>query len=305
MSLFFGVMLPYAAAAVFVVGMAYRVLMWMRSSVPFRIPTVSGQQRSLPWIRHSRWESPSTLIGVIVRMALEVLLFRSLFRNTRAGWGPGKRLIYTEEKWLWLGALLFHWSLLIILARHLRLFLEPTPQFVIGLQFMDGLFQVGSPVFYWTDAGILLGLTFLLLRRVLNRQLRYISLLTDYLALVLLLGLALTGVVMRYVTRIDLTDAKRLTLSLVSFSPHVPEEMSLVLIAHLCFLSALLAYFPFSQLMHMAGVFLSPTRNLANNNRMKRHVNDWDRPVKVHSYPEWEDDFREKMKAAGLPLERP
>ena len=38
-------------------------------------------------------------------------------------------------------------------------------------------------------------------------------------------------------------------------------------------MSALAAYFPFSKLMHMAGVFLSPTRNLANNNRMVRHVN--------------------------------
>jgi nitrate reductase gamma subunit len=129
--------------------------------------------------------------------------------------------------------------------------------------------------------------------------------LTDYLALGLLLGLVLTGVAMRYVTRIDLAAVKRLTLSLVSFSPQVPGEMSLLMGAHLFFMSALLAYFPFSKLMHMAGIFLSPTRNLANNNRRKRHVNEWNRPVRVHSYPEWEDEFREKMKAAGLPLERP
>jgi hypothetical protein len=69
-------------------------------------------------------------------------------------------------------------------------------------------------------------------------------------------------------------------------------------------LSVLLAYFPFSKLMHMGGVFLSPTRNMANNNRSKRHVNPWSYPVKVHTYEEWEEEFHDKMKAAGLPLEK-
>jgi nitrate reductase gamma subunit len=129
--------------------------------------------------------------------------------------------------------------------------------------------------------------------------------LTDYFALGLLLGLAITGVIMRYAAKVDLVGVKKLALGLVAFSPQAPEEMGFLLSAHLFFMSALLAYFPFSKLMHMAGVFLSPTRNLANNNRMKRHVNPWDRPVKVHTYPEWEEEFRDKIKAAGLPLERP
>ena len=68
--------------------------------------------------------------------------------------------------------------------------------------------------------------------------------------------------------------------------------------------SVLLAYFPFSKLMHMGGIFLSPTRNLANNNRAKRHVNPWNPAVKVHTYEEYEDEFRDKMMAAGLPVEK-
>jgi nitrate reductase gamma subunit len=51
-------------------------------------------------------------------------------------------------------------------------------------------------------------------------------------------------------------------------------------------------------------VFLSPTRNLANNNRMKRHINPWNPKVKFHTYDEYEDDFREKMIEAGLPVEK-
>jgi hypothetical protein len=37
---------------------------------------------------------------------------------------------------------------------------------------------------------------------------------------------------------------------------------------------------------------------------MKRHINPWNAPVKVHTYAEWEDEFHDKIAAAGLPLER-
>jgi nitrate reductase gamma subunit len=66
----------------------------------------------------------------------------------------------------------------------------------------------------------------------------------------------------------------------------------------------LLAYFPFSKLMHLGGIFMSPTRNMANTSRVKRHVNPWNYPVKVHSYGAYEDEFREKMIEAGLPVEK-
>jgi nitrate reductase gamma subunit len=45
--------------------------------------------------------------------------------------------------------------------------------------------------------------------------------------------------------------------------------------------------------MHLGGIFLSPTRNMPGNTR-GRHVNPWNYPVKVHTYEEYEDDFREK-----------
>ena len=73
---------------------------------------------------------------------------------------------------------------------------------------------------------------------------------------------------------------------------------------HLFFVSILLAYFPFSKLMHMGGVFLSPTRNLANDNRARRHINPWNHPVKVHTYEEYEDEFRDKIKEVGLPVDK-
>ena len=63
-------------------------------------------------------------------------------------------------------------------------------------------------------------------------------------------------------------------------------------------------YFPFSKLVHMGGVFMSPTRNMANNNRKKRHVNPWNYPVKHHTYEAYEDEFRDHMVEAGIPVEK-
>ena len=135
-------------------------------------------------------------------------------------------------------------------------------------------------------------------------QLRYISLFTDYFALFLLMGIALSGVWMRYFVKADVITVKQLAIGLTVFAPVLPKDPSAAFMIHLALVSTLAAYLPFSKLMHMGGIFLSPTRNLANNNRMKRHVNPWNYPVKVHTYEEWEDEFREKMEAAGLPVER-
>ena len=300
----FGVILPGVAIVTFLLGVSHRILLWARSPVPFRIPTTSGQQRSLPWIKAGRLESPSTTLGVLGRMALEVGLFRSLFRNTKAELRDGPRLVFDEHKWLWLAALAFHWSFLVIFLRHLRFFLEPIPGFVNALSSLDGFFQVGAPVLYVTDVVIVLALGYLLQRRLRDPQVRYVSLFADYFPLFLLLGLVLTGALMRYFIRIDTVAVKQLAMGLVTLSPVIPREVGAIFFVHLVFLSVLAAYFPFSKLMHMGGIFLSPTRNLANNNRMQRHVNPWNAPVKVHTYEEWEDEFRDKIKSAGLPLER-
>lgn len=300
----FGIAFPYTALFIFLAGITYKVVQWAWTPVPFRIPTTCGQQKSLAWIKHAWVENPSTRGGVFARMALEVLLFRSLFRNTRAELRPGPRLVYRENKRLWLAALAFHWTLLVILVRHLRFFLLPVPRFVYGICRFDAFFRVGAPLFYLSDMVIVAALLYLLGRRFWDPQIRYLSLLTDYFALFLLSGIVLSGILMRYVFHVDVEAVKQLALSLVSFSPAIPQGVKPMFFVHLTLVSVLAAYFPFSKLMHAGGALLSPTHNLANNSRRKRHVNPWNYPVKVHSYPEWEDEFREKMRAAGLPLEK-
>ena len=332
----FGIIVPYAALVTFIVGIVIRVIGWARSPVPFRIPTTAGQQKSHPWIKPNIIDNPSSTLGVIVRMIFEVLLFRSLFRNTRMEFREGPKIGYEWEKWLWVAALAFHYSFLVVVLRHLRFFTEPIPAFVHWLEYIDGFFEMGiAPISGLGVPGVLISgfvllaaATFLFLRRLFWSQVRYVSLPSDYFPLFLILGIATTGVLMRYtgmilhyvgnfledalrmdlpnldVLSVDIVRVKELAIGLFSFHPTMPEGIGTIFFIHIFLVSILIAYFPFSKLMHMAGIFLSPTRNLSNNSRFVRHTNPWDYPVKVHTYEEYEDEFREKMVEVDLPVEK-
>lgn len=314
----FGIWIPYAALLTFVLGIIYRVVGWGRSAVPFRIPTTAGQGMSMPWVKTNPVESPKGLGGVIVRMLFEVLTFRSLFRHNRMEFRNtenGPKIDFEWEKWLWLSALLFHYCFLVIFLRHFRFFMEPIPGFVHLLESLDGFVQLGIvplsglgvPGVYLTDMLIMLALAYLIVRRIYIGQIRYLSLPADFFPLFLILALAQTGIFMRYLIRVDITAVKTLAIGLFTFNPpptDVLEGIGVIFYIHLFTLCTLIAYFPFSKLTHMAGVFLSPTRNLANNNRAVRHINPWNYPVKYHTYEAYEDEFRERMMEAGLPVEK-
>jgi hypothetical protein len=109
---------------------------------------------------------------------------------------------------------------------------------------------------------------------------------------------------MRYLLKVDVVSVKELTIGLVSFKPRSPEGIGVLFYIHIFLVSTLVAYFPFSKLVHMAGIFLSPTRNLSNNSRIVRHINPWNYPVETHTYDEYEEEFRDKMVEVGIPVEK-
>lgn len=306
MQYLFGVVLPYLAILIFIGGCIYRVVQWAKSPVPFPIQTTCGQGKSLDFIKHNKLEAPDTTGEVIARMFLEIVTFRSLFRNTKSEIHDGPQLTYESSKWLWMFALIFHYSFLLVVVRHMRLFLDPLPFWIGWLEYFDGLFQIGAPTVYITDAGLLLGCLLLFSRRLVNRHVRYISLLNDYFPLVLIFTIALTGVLMRYLLRsdIDIVNIKQLAVGLVTFSPTIGAKIGSIFYIHLFLVCTLLVYFPFSKLVHMGGVFLSPTRNLKNNSRSTRHINPWNPRILPHSYAGYEDEFREFMVDAGIPVEK-
>ena len=313
LQLLFGVVVPYLAALIFIEGLIYRVIQWARSPVPFRIPTTTAQHRSLPWIERNlgeKLDNPETTGHVVGRMALEVLAFRSLFRNLRTELRrdpdnpEGVRLIHWSYKWLWLGAIAFHYAFLTVILRHLRFFTEPVPMPIQMLEHLDGFFQFFTPAIYLSGIVLVVAALYLLARRITNPTLRYISLAADYFPLLLILGIGLTGILTRYVYKTDIIAVKQLALGLATFHPVVPPGISSLFYIHLFLVCVLFAYFPFSKLLHAPGVFLSPTRNLASNNRWVLHVNPWNYPVKFHSYEEYEDKYRDAMIEAEIPVEK-
>ncbi len=299
----FGVLIPYAAIIIFFVGVLARLLKWARIPNPFVIPTTGGQQKSLNWIKPARIDNPFTRVQTIGRLFSEVFLFRSLFRNLSPRIESRQpTLTFASAKWLWLFAILFHYAMFATVFRHLRFFTNPVPWPVKMAEALDGWLEVGIPEILVSGLVLLTALSLLLARRLLMPRLRYISLLNDYFPLFLLIAIAGTGALMRYVVGIDAISAKQLAMGLISFNPLIPQGIGPLFFVHLFLVCTLLAYFPFSKLMHAGGIFFSPTRTMPNNSRAVYHENPWNYPVKFHTYQAYETEFHDKMVEAGIPL---
>jgi nitrate reductase gamma subunit len=278
-----------------VVAFVWKVARWMRAPLPFRIPLTVGQQSGLG--------SPHSAFEVVLRVVLDVLLLRPLFRTTPTAPSVGRGLAHGRGRSLWFITAAFHGSLLVIVLRHLRLFLEPVPGFVAVLEQFDVATEMVLPKVHVTSLLLPLALALLLGRRLVLMRVRYISLAADYFPLLLLLAIAATGLVMRHFGRTDVAAVKQLTIGLAHGSLVLPSQADAWLITHVFLVGILLAYFPLSKLMHMPGALLSPTLTMANINRERRHVNVRNPQVQVLHYADYEATFRERMIEAGLPVE--
>ena len=236
------VILGYAAMAIFVVGVIYKVWKYATTPAPLKIPQTPA---------------PVTATMVPRRMLGEVLVFKSLFKSNRV---------------LWLAGYLFHAGLVLTLVKHLRFFFPSLPyvfSYLDTFEFYPGLIMLGG-----------LALLFLM-RLVVDRHL-YISVMTDYFLLLLLIAIATTGTFAKHFFRVDITQVKEFMMGLIAFNPvNMPTQAMFVI--HFSLVLVLLAYFPFSKLVHAAGLFFSPTRNQVDNPREKRLVTPWavDRPEVV------------------------
>ena len=224
----------YAATAILVVGVALKIAQYARIPVPLKIPTTPA---------------PMTRGGVLWRMLREVTLFESLYR---------------ANKWIWLFGWLFHVALALVLARHLRYFMDP----------VWGLIEIAQPFGVHAGFAMLAGLAGLWARRFLVERIRYISTVSDHLMLALLVAIAVSGLAMKFVVRTDIVAVKAFMLGLMVFDWQ-PLPADPVLLVHLALVAALMAIFPASKLLHAPGVFFSPTRNQVDDSRERRHVTAW------------------------------
>jgi nitrate reductase gamma subunit len=224
----------YAAALIFVIGVGRKIYIFASTPQPLKIPTTPA---------------PTTRTGVALRMVREVTVFESLFKS---------------NKWIWLFGWIFHMGLFAELAWHSRYFTEPAPFFVPWLHWFTT----------FTGLGMLAGLGGLWARRFLVDRVRYISSLSDHLMLALLVGIGISGVVMKFFMHTDIVAVKMFFLGLLRFSIQ-PLPADPALMAHLAMVAILMIVFPVSKLLHAPGVFFSPTRNQVDNPREKRWARGW------------------------------
>jgi len=243
------------ATLVMLIGLVLKARQYRATPAPLKIPVTPA---------------PKTTGGVVVRLTKEVVFFASLFRS---------------NKWTWIFGWMFHVSLALAFIRHLRYIIDPEGPLgflmpVIGLWIVQ---TAGKYAVF----GIIIGLTGLLLRRMLVARVRYISAPSDYLMLLLILAIAISGFVMSFIASVDIVQVKMFMLGILNINlQELPESTALV--THLILVSILGLVLPVSKLLHIPGVFYAPTRNQVDNPREKRHIADWAKPLDEtrENYPE-------------------
>jgi len=115
------------------------------------------------------------------------------------------------------------------------------------------------------------GLAGLWVRRIVVERIRYITGPSDHLMLAILMGIAASGLAMKFVAPTDIVAMKAFILGLLYFDWQ-PMPGDPAVLVHLALVALLMIVFPFSKLLHAPGVFFSPTRNQADNPRDVRYA---------------------------------
>jgi len=223
-----------AASITLVVGVGMKIRQYYKTPAPLKIPTTPA---------------PTTQAGVVMRMFREVVFFESLFKGT---------------KWTWIFSWMFHVGLALVLLRHLRYFIDPVWAPIQWIQ----------PFGKYAGFAMVIGLLGLLVRRIFVDRVRYISAPSDYLMLLLLIFIGLSGLMMTFLVHTDIVAVKYFFNNLWTFG-WGPLPMDFPLLVHLTLVIVLLVIFPFSKLLHVPGVFFSPSRNQVDNPREQRHIVAW------------------------------
>ncbi len=208
-------------------GLIFKVLQYARTPAPYVIPVPPA---------------PMTWSGVVFRLLREAILFESLFR---------------ASKWTWVFGWLFHYALAVVLLRHLFFVTDPIWHWVIWM------FPIGD----YASWIMLLSLFGLWGRRLLVDRIRYISTPSDHLMLLLLIGIGISGLLLRYKFHTDIIGVRQFVLGIRNLSPiEIPTDP--LLLFHLGCVIVLVAIFPFSKLIHFPGAFFSPSHNQRNAPRI-------------------------------------
>ena len=212
---------PYIASIIFVVGTLYRLWQWIRRPVPLRVNLEPAK---------TTWK------GVAGKIAAEVLVFISLFRN---------------DKTLWTVAWVMHvCGLIILVGTHFFGLIDSSLNIYVGYSIPAGATITYIAALF--SFPLVAALLFLLFNRIFSREVRRISIPTDYFALGLIIAHIGNGIYMSFFTHMDMTEVMKWGLGLMTFHPQVVQG-SWIFAVHCLTGFGLFLYFPFSKLFHPLG----------------------------------------------------
>lgn len=219
---------PYIAVIVFIGGIAYQIYRW-------------GQKKPVP-ARLSLFPRPESRLGRLADTLVDTFSGRGLLRTHR---------------WLWIGSIVMHVGLLLLLLGHVRV--------VTDYYFLWDLLGWGEEQQYQFSAiaGITAGFLFMLplfylLARRWSGSVKWLSVPEDYFVLVLLIGIAITGNHMRLLLHVDQHGMREFMQGLFLFDwKPIPQSAGASFLYHFSLVQLLMVYFPFGKLMHTIGSVFS------------------------------------------------
>ncbi|MGD2216693.1 MAG: respiratory nitrate reductase subunit gamma [Gemmatimonadales bacterium] len=224
-----GGVLPYVAVAVFVVAMAHRIYTWKRLAAPSM----------------TLFPAPADDKANKRNVLKEALLFRSLFGGDRV---------------LWAFAWIFHAVLLLIFIGHLRVFTDVDSMMMTMGMSAEAIQAMSGGVGGAAGVVILVATVLLLARRLALPRVREISGAADYLALLLIGAIIVTGNIMRFgAEHFDLGLTREYFAGLATFGG-VAGQAALqndVFMVHMVLAFMLVMVIPFSKILHFGGIFFT------------------------------------------------
>lgn len=225
-----GVILPYVAIVVFIGGMAYRIHVWRKLASP----------------PMTLFPAPEDNKSNTLNTVKEAVLFKSLFNGDRT---------------LWIIAWVFHAVLLLIFLGHFRVFTGLIDSTLVEMGMSeDNIKTMSGAAGGGAGVVILLATILLLVRRMMLPRVREITGAADYLALLLIAAIIITGNVMRFgAEHLDLEITRDYFFSLATFGNAMVSEAldDNVFLIHMCLALLLILCLPFSKLLHFGGIFFT------------------------------------------------
>ena len=224
-----GVVLPYVAIVTFAGGMAYRFYSWK---------TLASPPITL-------FPAPPSEKANTLNTIQEVVLFKSLFQGDRV---------------LWVLAWVFHAVLLLVFVGHFRVFTDVDSLLMkLGMS-EDSIQAMSSGAGGAAGVVILLAAVLLLVRRMALPRVREITGLADYVILLLIAAIIITGDMMRFsAEHFDLAVTREYFSRLVFFDDVIGAAAlrNNLFLVHMCLAFVLILCLPFSKVLHFGGIFFT------------------------------------------------